>query len=66
MTSRIRSKNAGAYPGDDERYRPFSFSRWRGVLTSDITDASGRMPSSVPGRNPDQRRACSSDRKRWM
>jgi hypothetical protein len=31
-----------------------------------ITSASGRIASSVPARNPDQRFACSSDRKRWM
>jgi hypothetical protein len=37
-----------------------------GVLTADMTAESGRIPSSVPARNPDQRLACSSDRKRWM
>ncbi len=32
----------------------------------DMTEESGRIASSVPALNPDQRRACSSDRKRWM
>jgi hypothetical protein len=66
VTSRSLSKNAGAYSGADDRYRPFSFSLCRGVLMIDRTEERGRIPSSVPGRNPDQRLACASDRKRWI
>ncbi len=66
VTSRMRSKKSGAYSGADETYRPLSFSRWRGVLMIDSTEERGRIASSVPARNPDQRFACSSDRKRWI
>jgi hypothetical protein len=65
VTSFSLRKKSGAYSGADERYRPFSFAMCRGVLTIDSTDASGRIASSVPARNPDQLLACSSDRKRW-
>lgn len=66
MTSLSLWKKIGAYSGADERYRPFIFAMCRGVLMMDITEDRGRIPSSVPARNPDQLLACSSDRKRWM